>query len=111
MQKPTGVLVEHNMNDMLLFSPQDTFFTSGPLNTGARTPRSLAGRSLETTSDQIDLVDGSVESSSRDQGFFGVFTPNVGDKKHGHHLNPLALQVKVEKDGSFNSAGVENINM
>ncbi|XXG45787.1 hypothetical protein AAC387_Pa02g0775 [Persea americana] len=109
--KPTGVLVEHSVNDMLLFSPQDAFSTSGPLNTGARTPRSLAGRSLETTSDQIDLVDGRVESSSRDQGFFGVFTPNVGDKKHGHHLNPLALQVTVEKDGSFNSAGIENINI
>lgn len=107
MQKPPAVLVEHNVNDMLLFSPQDNIYsTSAHLNTGAGswTPRSQACKSLETTSNQADL-DGHLESLLQDQGCFGIFTPNVGVKKH------VSLQVTVERDGSSNSADIENISM
>ncbi|XP_058074327.1 transcription factor MYB3R-1-like [Magnolia sinica] len=109
LQNPTGVLAEHDSNDLLLFSPpEDRNPTNGTLNSGARTLRTQLCRKLDITSNPDD-INGHSESSSGDPCFSGLFSPNLGEGKHDRHLIP-PLQVTYEKAGSSNNDDIENIS-
>ncbi|KAF7830131.1 transcription factor MYB3R-1-like [Senna tora] len=49
VQQPSGVLIEHDMNDLLLYSPNQIGFKSDRIHSSsAKTPKNLHNRSLET---------------------------------------------------------------
>lgn len=53
MQRPSGVLIEHDMNDLLLCSPDQIGFKSDRTHSSsARTPKYLNDGSLEAAMDQ-----------------------------------------------------------
>ena len=53
VQQPSGVLVEHDMNDLLLYSPDQVGFKSDTvLGSSARTPKNLSNRRLEAVPNQ-----------------------------------------------------------
>ncbi|XP_077210049.1 transcription factor MYB3R-1-like [Tasmannia lanceolata] len=101
IQQPTGVLVEHNMNDLLLFSPvQDGYQMDKSLNgSSARSPRNQLCRSLEITSEHAQL-------NGHSQSSIGILSPSVGERNHGR-----PLQITFEKAGLPNDADIENFSM
>lgn len=87
VSQPSGVLVEHNMNEMPFFSPpQDKC----PLN------KSLNGHS---------------ESCIGDQCFSCFLSSSVGKKKQKRRLISNSLLATFENAGLSKSADIENINL
>ncbi|OUZ99973.1 SANT/Myb domain [Macleaya cordata] len=86
VQQPSGVLVEHNINDRLFFSPdRNGYPTNRVFSAGAKNTRTQHSRSLETTSSQ-DVLIGRSESSS-----VNVFvSPTIDERKHVRPLVPAA---------------------
>ncbi|XXG63615.1 hypothetical protein AAC387_Pa05g1758 [Persea americana] len=84
VSQPSGVLVEHNMNEMMFVSPPGKY----PLD------RPLKGHS---------------ESSIGDQCFSCFLSSSVGRKKQERRLVSNSQQVTFEKAGLSNSADIENL--
>lgn len=75
---PSGVLVEHNMNDLLLFSPdQVDFKAERALGSGTRTPRNHYYKSSDLTSNQC------IPPKSSERQCAHVCSPSVSGKKLG----------------------------
>ncbi|KAJ7965981.1 Myb-related protein 3R-1 [Quillaja saponaria] len=59
VQQPSGILVEHDMNDLLLYSPEQVGFKAGRiLLSSVRTPKDQKDRRLEAANNQ-DFLSGS----------------------------------------------------
>ncbi|XP_042488182.1 transcription factor MYB3R-1-like isoform X2 [Macadamia integrifolia] len=107
VQQPSGVLVEQNVNNMMLFSPnQDRFPSSKALSGGIRTPRIQNCLSLDMASNQF----GHSESSSGKRCLSVIVSPTVRGKRHAKCIMPLTsaqcspssgpLEVASENGGS-----------
>ncbi|KAJ1415711.1 SANT/Myb domain [Sesbania bispinosa] len=95
VQQPSGVLVEHDMNDLSLYSPDQVGFKMDRvLASSTGTPKSLINRSLETAPNQsIPLKPSSENSCSR------VNHPCVRAKEHEN----LSIAVPCVKAPGENS--------
>lgn len=82
VQQPSGVLVEHDMNDLLLHSPGQVGSKADRalLGSSARSPRNQQSRSLAAASDQ-----GIPNKSSCGNPCIPVSSPTVCKKKHESH--------------------------
>ncbi|KAA8521795.1 hypothetical protein F0562_012468 [Nyssa sinensis] len=112
VQQPSGVLVEHNLNDMLFFSP-DRFGIKSERTMGARTLGSQHSRRLEVASNQSALS----EFSSGNPCVPVVISPTVGAKGRSHLVavtsvqsapSSTPLEIMVANSGC--DAGVENLS-
>ncbi|XP_058114023.1 transcription factor MYB3R-1-like isoform X2 [Magnolia sinica] len=111
MQQPTGVLVEHNLNDLIFFSPpRDGYLMNRPLTTGATTPGIQLHKSLEITSNHADDK-GQSQSSLGDPCFSDLIYPSVCETKHDQRLVRKPLQVTIEKPGISGNADIENFTI
>ncbi|XP_077210948.1 transcription factor MYB3R-1-like isoform X2 [Tasmannia lanceolata] len=100
IQNPNGVLVEHNMNDMLLFSPvQDGYPANNSLNGCSRSLKTIC-RSLEIKSDKSGL------NGHSDPCFCGILSPTITERRIDR-----PLQVTFEKAGLPNDSGIENFSI
>ncbi|KAF8388975.1 hypothetical protein HHK36_025659 [Tetracentron sinense] len=105
LQRPPGILVEHNINDLLFFSPdRDGYPTNRALGVGSRTPRNQYSTSLVTTSNQGGLS----ESSSGNQYISVVVSPTVFEKKHERNLVPLTTSVQCAPSSNLLEGAFEN---
>lgn len=114
VQQPSAVLVEHNMNDLLFFSPDRYEVKSDrALGTSIRTLGNQCSRRLETTSNQVALS----ESSSGNPCSSIVSSPTVSGKKDKSRLVaavsaqsvPASNPPEIMAGSSGNDAGVENL--
>ncbi|KAK9148765.1 hypothetical protein Scep_007522 [Stephania cephalantha] len=95
---PSGVLVEHNLNDFLIFSPdRDGYPLKRPLGPGARSPRNQFPRSLGRNQ--------CVPSGLSESSGILVFSPPNGERKHDKHMIPGA---PIQCDSMSRSVAVEN---
>ncbi|KAF5936161.1 hypothetical protein HYC85_027290 [Camellia sinensis] len=114
VQQASAVLVEHNMNDLLFFSPDRYEVKSDrALGTSIRTRGIQCSRRLETTSNQVALS----ESSSGNPCSSIVSSPTVSGKKDKSRLVaavsaqsvPASNPLEIMAGSSGNDAGVENL--
>uniref|UniRef100_A0A5B6ZFI0 Putative myb-related protein 3R-1-like isoform X1 n=1 Tax=Davidia involucrata TaxID=16924 RepID=A0A5B6ZFI0_DAVIN len=113
--QPSGVLVEHNMNDMLFFSP-DRFGIKSErtMDPSARTLGSQHSRRMEVASNQSALS----ESSSGNPCVPFVSSPTVGGKGRSHLVAVTSVQsapsstpLEIMVGNSGSDAGVENLSI
>ncbi|KAA8525293.1 hypothetical protein F0562_007148 [Nyssa sinensis] len=113
VQQPSEVLVEHNINDMLFFSP-DRFGIKSDRAVGPSALGSQHSKKFEAALNQSTLS----ESSSGNPCLSVVSSPTVGGKGRSHLVTVTSVQcapsstpleIMVEKSG--NDAGVENLSI
>lgn len=118
MQPPAGVLVEHNSNDMLMFSTdRDGHPINGHMRTAARSLEDQTLRSFEI----IPNKGHSVAQSEALADLSAPLSPSVGESKWEQQQVPVTSaqralsvhpsEVSVEKHGSSIDMDLENLNM
>ncbi|XP_042477936.1 transcription factor MYB3R-1-like isoform X2 [Macadamia integrifolia] len=106
VQQPSGVLVEQNVNNVILFSPdRDRYPSNKALSAGTRTPRNQNSKSLDTASNQ----GGHLESSSGDRCLSVFVSPTVREKRHEKNLTPLVSAQCAETGG--NGVDIESFSI
>ncbi|XP_010249700.1 PREDICTED: myb-related protein 3R-1-like isoform X2 [Nelumbo nucifera] len=115
VQTASGVLVEHNTNDTVFFSPdRDGHSRKRGLNS-VKTPKSQPFRSCDGTFNQS----GRLESSSRSRCISVILSPTVCEKRHEKNLLPDAsLQsvpslntMELASENAGNGADIESFIM
>ncbi|XP_041019337.1 transcription factor MYB3R-1 isoform X3 [Juglans microcarpa x Juglans regia] len=115
VQQPSGVLVEHNMNDLLLHSPDQVGSKADRLlGSSARTPRNQQPRSLAAASKQ-----GISSTLSSGNPRAPVKSPAVCGKKHGSHSVVVTCVLSASSSAPLettghnvrNDAGVETFSI
>lgn len=115
MQQHSGVLVEDNMNELLLFSPDQVGFKSDrAFYPSSRTPRNLYRKILGTLSEQA-----SASESSSGNPCIVVGSPIVCGKNSESNLVaatsvqaiPSSAPSDNMVDNTENGAGIENSGM
>ncbi|XP_019707533.1 transcription factor MYB3R-1 isoform X2 [Elaeis guineensis] len=117
-EPPAGVLVEHNTNDMLLFSTdQDGHPVNGQIRTAARSLEDQTFRSFEISPNK-GHSDARSEALS---DLSGPLSPRVGESMQEQQQVPVTsaqcalsvhpLEVSVEKHGSLIDMDLENLNI
>ncbi|KAL6985406.1 hypothetical protein U1Q18_018781, partial [Sarracenia purpurea var. burkii] len=113
MQQPSGVLVQHNMNDLLFVSPNSLDIKSNRASgLSSRTPGNQYSRMVGITSHQGALS----ESPSANPHSSNLNSPTVHGKKDksrlvaaaSSHYAPASNSVEIMAGSSGNDAGVEN---
>ncbi|XP_043724473.1 transcription factor MYB3R-1-like isoform X2 [Telopea speciosissima] len=107
VQQPSGVLVEQNVNNMMLFSPdQDRYPSNKASSACTRTPRNQNSRSVDTTS----IQGGHLESSSGDHCLPIFVSPTVREKRHEKNLTPLTSAQYAPSSGPLEVASENDVN-
>uniref|UniRef100_A0A5B6ZED8 Putative myb-related protein 3R-1-like isoform X1 n=1 Tax=Davidia involucrata TaxID=16924 RepID=A0A5B6ZED8_DAVIN len=115
VQQPSGVLVEHNINDMVFFSSDRFGIKSGrAMGPSAITLGSHHSRKLEAALNQSAPS----ESSSGNPCLSVVSSPTAGGKGRSHLVTVTSVQsapsstpLEIMVENSGNDAGVENLSI
>lgn len=112
MQQPSEVLLEHNVNDLLLISPNHLKIKPDrALGVTNRTPANKCSRMLQTTSDQCSLS----ESSAGDPCPSFLSPPIASRKKDKSRLVTFVSAQSAPESNPLESmggsAGVEGFTM